>query len=316
MTFRGNPWLGLPGSLALALVTGAACRAAPDRLCAIDMGSNSFRRIVGTFADGNYTELGIDSKTMGVGDDVEQHGGISQGKLREIGNTLSEFRVACEADGAPSPVAVGTAAFRDAPNGDDAIAVARQSGIRMEIASEERESELAYLVGSLGREGYAVIDNGSRSIELVAKPGGVLQHRVFNLGYRVAYQEFFAAATDPAQAIRAFRERLRTETSAAAFMKGHSTLAGVEFMEMAETLFSEVPDGHAFTLAQLKARLDAIAGSPSEFARLKAIDDIDRALPRLVVAVDMMEAFGYSEMSVTSRQLGAGLIIEAGLRGR
>ena len=39
----------------------------------------------------------------------------------------------------------------------------------MEIATEKRESELAYLVGSLGRDGYAVIDNGSRSIELVAK---------------------------------------------------------------------------------------------------------------------------------------------------
>ena len=99
-------------------------------------------------------------------------------------------------------------------------------------------------------------------------------------------------------------------------MKGHSALAGVEFMEMAEILFAEVPDGHVFTLTELKAKLDAIAASPDEFGRLKTIDDIDRALPRLVVAVDMIEAFGYTEMSVTSRQLGAGLIIEAGLRGR
>ena len=34
------------------------------------MGSNSFRRIVGHFADGKYTEISIDSNTMGVGDDV------------------------------------------------------------------------------------------------------------------------------------------------------------------------------------------------------------------------------------------------------
>jgi exopolyphosphatase/pppGpp-phosphohydrolase len=316
MTLRGDPWPGLPGLLLVGLLTGTACRAAPDRVCAIDMGSNSFRRIVGTFADVNYTEFRIDSRTMGVGDDVERHGRISQPKLAEIGNALAEFRAACEADSAPSPVAVGTAAFRDAPNGEDAIAVARRSGIRMEIASEQRESELAYLVGGLGRDGYAVIDNGSRSIELVAKPGGVLRHRVFNLGYRVAYEEFFAGATDPAQAIDALRQRLQTETSAAAFMKGQSALAGVEFMEMADILFTPVPDGHVFTLAELKARLDAIAASPSEFARLKTIEDIDRALPRLVVAVDMMEAFGYGELSVTSRQLGTGLIIEAGLGAR
>ena len=97
-------------------------------------------------------------------------------------------------------------------------------------------------------------------------------------------------------------------------MKGQTTLAGVEFMEMAEVLFKEVPDGHVFTLAELKARLDAIAADRLHSRPLKMTDDIDRALPRLVVAVELMETFGYNELSVTSRQLGAGLIIEAGLR--
>ena len=45
-------------------------------------------------------------------------------------------------------------------------------------------------------------------------------------------------------------------------MKGHRPLVGVEFMEMAKVLFKEVPDGHVFTLAELKARLDAIAAAP------------------------------------------------------
>ncbi len=179
-------------------------------------------------------------------------------------------------------------------------------GIRMEIATEQRESELAYLVGSLGRDGYAVVDNGSRSIELVAKPGGDLQHHVFNLGYRVAYEQFFANANDPAEAIRAFRERLKPETAKAPFMRGQTTLVGVEFMEMAEVLFKEVPDGHVFTLAELKARLDAIAAAPRTFRQLQATEDIDRALPRLVVAVDLMETFGYNELMVTSRQLAPG----------
>ncbi len=301
-------------SLAI-VVAGIACRpAGPERICAIDMGSNNFRRIVGTFNDGKYAEFRIDSVTMGVGDDVERNRFISEAKLEQIGEQLAAFAQSCAKDGAPNPVAVGTAAFRDAPNGIEVIARAALAGIRMEIASEARESELAYLVGSLGRDGFAVIDNGSRSIELVAKPGGVLQHRVFNLGYRVAYEQFFASATDPVAAIDAFRERLRAETADATFMQGQQTLAGLEFMEMAEVLFSEVPDGHVFTLAELQARLDAIASSPAGFADLKRMKDIDRALPRLVVAVDLMERFGYGEIVLTSRQLGTGLIIEAGLR--
>ncbi len=301
--------------LAMA-VSAASCRpTAPTKICAIDMGSNSFRRIVGTFADGKYTELAIDSRTMGVGDDVAMHGEISKGKLDQIRLVLNGFSAACAKDGVPNSIAVGTAAFRDAPNSAAVVALAEQAGIRMEIATEQRESELAYLVGSLGRDGFAVIDNGSRSIELVAKPGGTLQHHVFNLGYRVAYEKFFNQRVhDPVEAIQGFREHLRPETAKASFMKGHATLVGVEFMEMAEILFKKVPDGHVFALAELKARLDAIAAAPNDFAALRVHEDIDRALPRLVVAVDLMEAFGYSEIVLTSRQLGTGLIIEAGLR--
>ena len=106
-----------------------------------------------------------------------------------------------------------------------------------------------------------LIDNGSRSIELVAKAGDALQHLVFNLGYRIAYEEFFAGADDPQAAIAAFRDRLVKEMAKAQFMKGQSRLVGLEFMEMADVLFAPVPDGHVFTLQELRDRLDAIAPS-------------------------------------------------------
>jgi len=300
--------------LVLVMMTGPACApASPPPICAIDMGSNSFRRIVGNFADGRYREVGVETRTMGVGDDVEKHGRISDAKLAEIEATLIAFAAACLRDGASAPVAVGTAAFRNAPNGSRAVEIASGAGVRMEIASEQRESELAYLVGSLGQPGHAVIDNGSRSIELVSMRDGSLQHRVFNLGYRIAFEEFFADAVTPETAIAAFRDRLLQETATAAFMSGQSRLVGVEFMEMSDVLFSPVPDGHVYSLAELRSRLDDIAAKPAEFEALKRTKDIDRALPRLVVAVTMMETFAYTQLSLTSRQLGAGLIIEAGL---
>ena len=42
----------------------------------------------------------------------------------------------------------------------------------------------------------------------------------FNLGYRVAYETFFARAADPAAAVRAFREQLQQHAAKAPFMKG------------------------------------------------------------------------------------------------
>ncbi len=306
--------------MALLLSVGAGCeQPAPSAkpICAIDMGSNSFRRIVGSFENGRYQQIAIEPITVGVGDDVSIYGRISDEKLAEIDRVLSRFRAACEADGAAPVVAVGTAAFRDAPNGPQVVELAARLGITMEIATETREAQLAYLVGSLGQDGFAVVDNGSRSIELVARARGETQSLVLGLGYRIAYETFFAAAPEPGRAAAAFRNRLLQDAARASFMKGKSKLVGVEFGEMAEALFEPGPvEGRVFTLAVLKRRLEQItAATAAEFEALKRRHkDLDRALPRLVAAITFMEQFGYAELELTSRELGAGLIIEAGLR--
>ena len=289
---------------------------AGSQRCAIDMGSHTFRLIEASFQDGRYEQRRLEKRTLGVGDDVERHGRISEVKLAEIDAVLAEFKALCQQDGINEVVAVGTAAFRDAPNATEALTSAAKRGIRMEIASEERESQLAYLVGSLAQDAHAVIDNGSRSIELVAQQGGSLSHAVLNLGYRIAYEQFFAHAADPEAAVVAFRERLLREALAANFMRGCKKLVGVEFAEMAEVLFDSAPvEGRPLTLTELKQRLQTIESmTGDEFEALKKRKDIDRALPRLVVAATLTEEFGYSELVLTGRELGSGLIIEAGMK--
>jgi exopolyphosphatase/pppGpp-phosphohydrolase len=302
--------------LAILSVTTNAATQARTPICAIDMGSNSFRRIVGSFDKGRYTQRSIEKKTLGVGDDVTRHGRISDAKLTEIEEALSGFKTSCEKDGAAPVVAIGTSAFREAPNGGRAVEIAAKLGIPMEIATEKRESELAYLAGSLGEDGHAVIDNGSRSIELVTSNGGAARYVVFNLGYRVAYETFFARAEDPEAAVQAFRDRLRQEALKAPFMKGKRKLVGVEFGEMAEVLFEPAAlEGRVFTLQALKQKLHQITSSGAkQFQVLKKTKDLDRALPRLVVAVALTEEFGYSQLELTEREIGAGLIIEAGMK--
>ena len=203
--------------------------------------------------------------------------------------------------------AVGTAAFRDAANGPAVIEIAAGAGVPMEIATARRESELAYLVGSLGRPDYAVIDHGSRTIELVAKDAGTLRFVVPTLGYRVAYDTFFSKSTDLAAAVDAYRKQLQLEAARAPFMKGRKTLVGVEFGDMVDVLFEAGKvDGRVFTLRQLKDRLNKLtAAGPSGLEALQQAKDIDRALPRLVAAVTLVEAFGYSSIELTDRELEA-----------
>ena len=304
--------------LVLASIADVGLAAQAQPICAIDLGSNTFRRIVGTFDEGRYEERTVEKKTLGVGDDVARHGRISDAKLAEIDAALAGFSAACTSDGAAPVVAVGTFAFRDAPNGARARDVAAKHGIAMEIASEKRESELAYLVGALGRDGHAVVDNGSRSVELVAQDAGALRYSVFNLGYRVAFETFFAKAADPAAAVAAFRDRLTQEAAKAPFLKGRKKLVGVEFGDMIDVLFEPgTIEGRVLSLDELKRRLHQITtATASEFQALKKKPDIDRALPRLVVTVVLTEAFGYAALELTARELGAGLIIEAGTKRR
>jgi exopolyphosphatase/pppGpp-phosphohydrolase len=302
--------------LALVLVAGATPAEARQAMCAIDMGSNTFRRIVGSFANGRYEQKAIDKQTLGVGDDVTKHGRISDAKLEEIRRTLTTFKASCDKDGVSTVVAIGTAAFRDAPNAPRIVELASTLGIAMEIATEARESELAYLVGSLGRDGYAVIDHGSRSIELVSTSGGALRHLVFDLGYRIAYDTFFARSSDAGGAVRAFQARLQTHVPKAPFMKGQTTLVGVEYGDMMAVLFDGASvEGRVLTLEALKERLQRVTSlPPAQFEALKKQKDIDRALPRLVTAVFLTEAFGYTRLELTDRELGVGLIIEAGVK--
>src|SRR5688572_19058369 len=78
--------------LFLTWMTPRVTAQTPTAICAIDMGSNSFRRIVGSFQEGRYLQRSIEVRTLGVGDDVARHGRVSDAKLTEIAATLSAFR--------------------------------------------------------------------------------------------------------------------------------------------------------------------------------------------------------------------------------
>jgi len=305
--------VALPAAAVMLLAVTAAPpeRQTAARACVIDMGSNTFRRIVGSFSGGRYVQVSLDKQPLPVGDDVARTGAIAEATFAKMKSVLTTFRAACEKDGFSQVAAIGTAAFRDATNGQRAVAIAAELGIRMEIATEARESELAYLVGSLGRDGIAVIDNGSRTVEAVSRRAGTLSFRVFPLGYRLAYETFFATATELGPAVAAFRARLIEDAEKCGFMKGQAKLVGVEFGDMIEVLFGGGPvEGRVLTVGELRRKLDELTSAgPSRFQALKKTADIDRALPRLVAALVLTEQFGYQNIELTDRELGVGLII-------
>jgi exopolyphosphatase/pppGpp-phosphohydrolase len=288
------------------------------KMCVIDMGSNSFKLILGEMSAGTYVQSHVEKETVEVGDDMSKTGRISEEKLRDIQETLTEFKNRCTSKGAVSFSAVATAAFREADNGTVVVEIGKRLQIPVEIASEERESTLAYLTATNGVGNRAVIDNGSRSIELVSKNdlNDVPRWKVVQLGYRIAYQQFFVNATTFAEAYENMGAALTRELGDIQFLAGREDFVGIELDEMAKyVLKKKKVNGARITLALLTKRLNKLrAQDARQFTKLKGVEEIDRVLPRMVALEYILEKTGYQSLVVVEKELGVGLIIEAGLR--
>jgi len=303
-----------------ALAVGAIAMASPSdtgRICVVDMGSNTFKLIVGEMSDGIYVERYLDKKTLQVGDDMSKTGRISDAKLKDIREALAEFRSKCESKGAVSFRAVATAAFREAENGRHVVDIGKDVQIPVEIATEERESALAYLTATNGVKNQAVIDNGSRSIELVAKDADDKPvWKVVTLGYRAAYDKFFLNASTFAEGYDRMMAALASELGDLTAYAGRRGLVGIELDEMAQYLLKKKSvDGVRIKLGALGKHIEKLKRQDAEkFSELKKEKDIDRVLPRLVTMEYVLRGTGYRSVVVVSRELGVGLIIEAGLQ--
>jgi exopolyphosphatase/pppGpp-phosphohydrolase len=287
------------------------------KVCVVDMGSNTFKLIVGEMSGGIYVEHYIDKKTLQVGDDMSKSGRISDGKLKDIRETLAEFRTKCEAKGAVSFRAVATAAFREADNGRGVVDIGKDVQIPVEIATEERESALAYLTATNGAKNQAVIDNGSRSIELVAKDAnGAPVWKVVKHGYRAAYDEFFLNASTFAEGYDRMTAALARDLGDLTAYAGRQDMVGIELDEMASYLLKKKKvDGKRIKLSALNKSIAKLKRQDaSTFSELKKERDVDRVLPRLVAVEYVLRQTGYRSVGVVSRELGVGLIIEAGLQ--
>lgn len=287
------------------------------KMCVIDMGSNTFKLILGEMSAGTYIQSHVEKRTLEVGDDMSKTGRISEGKLLEIQKTLTEFKGRCESNGAVRFGAVATAAFREAENGRDVIEIGKRVQISVEIASEERESTLAYLAATNGVGNRAVIDNGSRTIELVSRNlNDALRWKVVKLGYRTAYDRFFLNATTFAEAYEKMVSALEQECGEIPFLERRQDFVGIELDELAKYLLKKKRvNGARLKLSSIRKHIEKLtAQNADRFSELKRVPEIDRVLPRLVALEYILKKGGYQSVLVVEREVGAGLIVEAGLR--
>lgn len=175
----------------------AALEHRPSRYAVIDVGTNSVKFHVGERQpDGTWKRIVDRAEMSRLGEGLEEHGSIQAAPLERTAIAVKGMVDEAKRDGALAIVAVGTAVFRIASNGADAVAAIKEaSGVEVEIVSGEDESRLAYLAAKSAAPPEAasvvVFDTGGGSSQFTYGSGAKVADRFsVNVG-AVAYTERF-----------------------------------------------------------------------------------------------------------------------------
>jgi exopolyphosphatase / guanosine-5'-triphosphate,3'-diphosphate pyrophosphatase len=143
-----------------------------ERLAVIDLGSNSFRLVVFTAADGWWKRTDEIYEPVRIGEGLAASGRLGKRPIERALATLDVFAHFCRAAGLGngSVDAVATSAIRDAENAADFLACARErTDLPIRVLSREEEARYGYLavVNSTTLTDGCVLDLGGGSLQLV-----------------------------------------------------------------------------------------------------------------------------------------------------
>lgn len=144
-----------------------------ERIAAIDVGTNSVRLIVAAVeSDGSLRVLDDEKVLSRLGRGLDATGGLSERAMRETAMAVSRMRSIALGYGAGTLRVIGTAAVREADNGDVFLRMLREvAGVELEVVSSEKEALLSYssvaAAFDLRSARAGVVDIGGGSTEIV-----------------------------------------------------------------------------------------------------------------------------------------------------
>ena len=174
----------------------------------VDLGTNAARLAAASLdASGAFVSEGRWRELIRLGEGVEETGRISDGAMARGFETLERFSRLIEGMGADRVDALATSALREASNGGEFLAGARELGIPLRVISAEEEARLA-LIGVLASmeerpRGALVFDVGGGSLELIRSEGGKVSEMASLLAGVVSLSERYLRdiPTPPSQVV-------------------------------------------------------------------------------------------------------------------
>jgi exopolyphosphatase/guanosine-5'-triphosphate,3'-diphosphate pyrophosphatase len=139
----------------------------------IDLGSNSWRLVVFTYANGTWWKRTDELyETVRIGAGLAATGRLSEKAIERGLETLAVFERFCRANGIPPDGvdAIATSAIRDASNREEFLTRAQaETGIEIEVLSAEDEAIYGYVaaVNTIAMTDGVVVELGGGSLQLV-----------------------------------------------------------------------------------------------------------------------------------------------------
>jgi exopolyphosphatase/guanosine-5'-triphosphate,3'-diphosphate pyrophosphatase len=318
-----------------------------ERLAVIDLGSNSFRLVVFTAADGWWKRTDEIYEPVRIGEGLAASGGLGEGPMRRALATLDVFAHFCRAAGLTQPSgpcappdqgssrapiggavdAVATSAIRDAENAAEFLARARElTGLPIRVLSREEEARYGYLaaVNSTTLTDGCVLDLGGGSLQLVRVEDRLARESGSWLVGTVRMSERFLPPNGPAKRkqLVELRDHVARELEQAAWLPhtgrrlvgiGGTVRSLATAAQRAAGLPSNGVQGMVIERAALDELVERLAALPA--AERSTIPGIKPARADLILAgalvvQGVLEAGGFDGLEATEAGLREGVFFE------
>jgi exopolyphosphatase/guanosine-5'-triphosphate,3'-diphosphate pyrophosphatase len=308
---------------------------AEQRTAVIDLGSNSFRLVVFTAADGWWKRTDEIYLAVRVGEGLEASGRLGSEPMDRALEAAEVFAHFCKAMGIESPdvVPVATSAIRDASNQTAFLERVRdETGLEVRVLAKEEEAYYGYLaaVNSTTLADGVALDLGGGSLQLVEvnsrHPGRM---NSWPLGAVRMTEHFLPDGDDaPKKARKALRAHVEQTLADDApwLARAGRRIVGIggtmrnlaAAVQAEEGLPSLGVQGFEIRRERLDALIERLAELPAaERASIKGIKyaRADLILAGAIVVQGVMEGGGFDAIEVTEAGLREGVFFGAHLDG-
>lgn len=313
---------------AAPVVAGAA---RPQRIAAIDIGSNSIRQILAdVWPDGRIQIVDEMKAAPRLGSGLGEHGMLDDGAIARALEALRRMTMLAKRQRADRIEVVATSAVREAANGDAFVAeVRRATGLRVRVLTGEEEARLAFRSAlahfDLGAGRVVVMDIGGGSLELALSSDGVVEHLASLPLGALRLTEQFLAGRDQRKGVARLRRHVRDvirehlpvrEWRGARLIGSGGTftnLAGIALARQGMTTARSV-HGTAIPHIDVERILELLSGlTPAERRGVPGLNPgrADIILAGIAAGMEVMARIEARTLQVSAYGIREGLLLEA-----